>query len=92
WFTGAQVQRQATGDYNVRSGQLLAGRTQSTGNIDRTYFVQYDYAQNQGTNAPPSSSALSANVGWTGRYFNNRQAPTRGWGLAVELGTGITMQ
>jgi translocation and assembly module TamA len=31
------------------------------------------------------------NYGWTGRYFNSTVAPTRGHGLAVELGAGTTL-
>ena len=40
---------------------------------------------------PPSASALSLNWGWTGRYFDNAGAPTRGHGLALELGAGYTL-
>src|SRR5690606_7780746 len=41
--------------------------------------------------APPSSSALTANYSWTGRYFNSPTNPTRGSGLAWELGAGSTL-
>ena len=92
WFTGGQMQRETTGDYEVNSGRLRAGRSKSTQRIDRNYFLQYDDARSQGVNAPPSSSALSVNYGWTGRYFNNATAPTRGHGVAVELGLGTTLR
>lgn len=92
WFGGGQVQREATGDYDVNSGRLRAGRSKGTRSIDRNYFLQYDHTHSQGTNAPASSSAVSANYGWTGRYFNSLTAPTRGHGLAVELGVGTTLR
>lgn len=92
WFAGAQLQRENTGDYDVNSGRVRSGRSKSTRNIDRNYFVQYDYALSQGLNAPPSGSAISINYGWTGRYFNNQTAPTSGHGLAAELGVGTTLR
>ena len=90
WFASAQAQRETTGDYEVNSGRLRSGRSKSSTRIDRNYFLQYDYANSQGLNAPPSGTALSLNYGWTGRYFNSTVAPTRGHGLAVELGAGTT--
>jgi len=92
WFGGAQVQREATGSYQVHSARLRAGRSQSRGAIDRNYALQYDAADSQGSGAPPSSAALTAQFGWTGRYFDNPTAPTRGHGLAWELGVGTTLR
>lgn len=92
WFAGAQLQRENTGDYDVNSGRVRSGRSKSTRNIDRNYFVQYDYALSQGLNAPPSGSAISINYGWTGRYFNSQTAPTSGHGLAAQLGVGTTLR
>ncbi len=91
WFASAQAQRETTGDYQVNSARLRSGRSKSSTRIDRNYFLQYDYANSQGLNAPPSGTALSLNYGWTGRYFNSTVAPTRGYGLAVELGAGTTL-
>ena len=97
WFAGAQLQREATGDYDVNSGRLRSGRSKSTKHIDRNYFLQYDYANSQGLTAnalspAESSTAVSINDGWTGRYFNSLTAPTRGHGIAVELGLGTTLR
>ena len=92
WFAGGQVQREDTGDYETNSGRLRSGRSKSTKTIDRSYFLQYDYANSQGPNAPPSGTAVSLNYGWTGRYFNSLTAPTRGHGIAVELGLGTTLR
>ena len=92
WFTGAQLQREDTGSYEVDSARLRAGRTKNGDHIDRSYFLQYDDAKSRGDEAPPSSSAISVNYGWTGRYFNNNTAPTRGWGLGAEIGVGTTLR
>jgi translocation and assembly module TamA len=91
WFAGAGLKSETSGSYVVDSGRLRSGRSKSSGHIDRSYFLQYDYAQNRGTNAPPSASAVTANWGWTGRYFDDNAVPTRGFGLALELAAGYTL-
>jgi len=92
WFGGALLQRETTGSYEVNSTQLRGGRNKSSDHIDRSYYLQYDTAKSQGTEPPPSSAAISANYGWTGRYFNNNTAPTRGYGIAAEVGVGTTLR
>ena len=91
WFSGAELKREESGSYIVDSGRLRGGRNKSSDHIDRSYFLQYDYAQNRGINAPPSASAVTANWGWTGRYFDDNAAPTRGYALALELAAGYTL-
>jgi translocation and assembly module TamA len=91
WFTGAELKSEQSGSYVVDSGRLRGGRNKSSDHIDRSYFLQYDYAQNRGIDAPPSASAVTANWGWTGRYFDDNSAPTRGYGLALEVAAGYTL-
>ncbi|XAH24771.1 BamA/TamA family outer membrane protein [Xylophilus sp. GW821-FHT01B05] len=91
WVTSQLAQREVSGSYEVNSGRLRGGRAKTTDHIDRNYYLQYDYAKSQGTDAPPSGSAVSVNYGWTGRYFNSNTAPTRGYGLALEVGPGYTL-
>ena len=91
WFAGAELKSEQSGSYVVDSGRLRGGRNKSSDHIDRSYFLQYDYAQNRGINAPPSASAVTANWGWTGRYFDNNSAPSRGFGLALEVAAGYTL-
>ena len=91
WFTGGELKRETSGSYIVDSGRLRGGRNKSSDHIDRSYFLQYDYAQNRGINAPPSASAVTANWGWTGRYFDNNAAPSRGYALALEVAAGYTL-
>jgi translocation and assembly module TamA len=91
WFGSGLLKSETSGSYNVDSGRLRGGRSKAGDHIDFNYFLQYDSAKNRGLNAPPSASALSANWGWTGRYFDDAAAPTRGQGLALELGVGSTL-
>ena len=92
WVAGAQLQRETTGDYEVNGTRFRFGRSQSTDHIDRNYALQYDSAVSQGPMAPPESTALSLNTGWTGRYFDSKTAPASGWGLAAEFGVGTTLR
>ena len=92
WVTSERLQREVTGSYEVNSGRLRGGRAKSTDHIDRGYFLQYDYATaTDGVGAPPSGSAVSVPWSWTGRYFDNPTAPSRGYGVAVEAGPGMTL-
>jgi translocation and assembly module TamA len=92
WFNSAQLQRDNNaGSYTVDSGRARTGRSQAGDHIDRSVFLQYDYSVSKGIEPPPSASSISANWGWTGRYFDNPGLPTRGNGLAVELGLGYTL-
>ncbi|CAN7240771.1 BamA/TamA family outer membrane protein [Variovorax sp. LjRoot84] len=90
-FGSGLLKNETSGSYKVDSGRLRGGRSKAGDHIDFNYFLQYDYTQNRGIAAPPSASALSVNWGWTGRYFDNAGAPTRGHGLALELGLGYTL-
>ncbi|MDR6858102.1 BamA/TamA family outer membrane protein [Variovorax guangxiensis] len=91
WFGAGQLKSETSGSYEVDSGRVRGGLGKSSDHIDYTYFLQYDSARNRGVNAPPSASALSVNWGWTGRYFDDAGVPTRGHGLALELGAGYTL-
>lgn len=91
YFFGGKAAREELADYTANSVTLATGRSKSEDRIDRTYYLQYDMAKAQGDGAPPSSSAITANYGWTGRYFNNPNNPTRGYGLGWEVGAGTTL-
>ena len=67
WFTSALAQRQQTGDYDVNSVEVLGGRSKSTKNIDRTYFLRYGTTPAEGQEAKGHGDALRANNGWKGR-------------------------
>lgn len=91
YFFGGKAAREELADYTANSVTLAAGRSKSEDKIDRTYYLQYDMAKAQGAGAPPSSSAITVNYGWTGRYFNNATNPTRGYGLGWDVGAGTTL-
>ena len=91
WFGSGKLQNEDIDDYTVSSGRLRFGRSKSSDHIDRSYFLQYDHAGQSGAVTRETASAVSANWGWTGRYFDNNQAPRRGNGLALELGAGSTL-
>jgi translocation and assembly module TamA len=91
YFFGGKAAREELADYTANSVSLVTGRSKNEDKIDRTYFLQYDMAKAQGEGAPPSSSSITANYGWTGRYFNNPTNPTRGYGFAWEAGAGTTI-
>ena len=89
---GGSLKREEVGSYTVNSSRVRGGRSQEDGNhIDRSHILQFDSTHNQGLDAPPSASAVSLTWGWTGRYFDSLIAPSRGMGLAVEVGPGITL-
>jgi len=91
WVNSAQVKRENAGTYDVDSGRLRSGRSKADDHIDRGYYLQYDYAKNRGAGAPPSAAAVSGNWAWTARYFDNNATPSRGFGVALELGAGYTL-
>lgn len=82
----------------THSQKLRAGRFKDEDRIDRNWYLQYDRATVQNPRQVPltpldtgAGSSLSANYIWTGRYFDNLQAPTRGFGFGFELGGGVTL-
>jgi translocation and assembly module TamA len=93
WVTSAQLQHQNLSDTITHSQRLRAGRTQGNDHIDRNVYLQYDHAlTTSGTDPTVSSSAISANYAWTWRNFDDIRTPTQGYGVALELGGGITLE
>lgn len=74
----------------THSVQLSFGRSFISGPVDKNYFIQYDQARTTNLNGTTRAQAVSANVGWTWRNFNNLNAPRRGWGIGLELAAGST--
>ena len=91
WVSSALAKRETAGSYDVDSARLRLGKSKADDHIDRGYFAQYDYSNNRGVGAPPPASAISANWAWTARYFDNAAAPSRGYGIGLELGAGYTL-
>lgn len=91
WVTSALLKREDSGSFKVYSQRLRAGRTQAGERIDRSYYLQYDRARTAGEGVSDTADALSANYAWTERAFDSLPFPSRGQGLAVELGGGVTL-
>ncbi|MDR2127567.1 MAG: BamA/TamA family outer membrane protein [Burkholderiaceae bacterium] len=101
WRLGTLVKldRLDDGELITRAEQLRYGRSKTDRRYDRSYYLQFDRARvNRSGGAKLSDAragdgaALSVHYAWTGRYFNNLQFPTRGYGLSAELGAGMTLQ
>ena len=82
----------------TRSERLRAGRFQDGDRIDRNVYVEYTRAivdNPRNVVLTPldtgQGSALSFNYIWTGRYFDDLQVPSSGYGLGFELGGGLTL-
>jgi translocation and assembly module TamA len=98
WAALARVERLDDGNLVTNGQRLRAGRLRSEEHIDRNVYVQYERATVQTQAGAPVSaedsgagSALSVNYVWTGRYFDSVTNPTRGHGLGLELGGGVTL-
>jgi translocation and assembly module TamA len=83
----------------TRSQRLRGGRFKNGDRIDRNWYLQYERSRVQNPrNVPLTStdtgdgSALTVNYIWTGRYFDNVQSPTSGYGIGFELGGGYTLE
>jgi translocation and assembly module TamA len=98
WNTLARIERLDDGNLVTRGQRLRFGRLRTEEHIDRNVYLQYDRAVVQteagalvSSAESGAGSALSANYVWTGRYFDNLTSPTRGFGVGIELGGGVTL-
>jgi translocation and assembly module TamA len=90
WNTSVKFDRENLFDLPLQSQRWRAGRTKLGENIDRSYFAQYDSARLQG-GVQAQRESISANYGWTRRHFDSLPFPSRGLGVGIELGTGVTL-
>lgn len=94
WITTGQLQQQKDDPLMTRSQLLRLGQAQDSPLLDRSFFLQYDRAQVENTvtgQKDEAEASLSANYAWTRRRFDDLTQPTQGYGLAVELGLGVTL-
>ncbi|MDR0479937.1 MAG: BamA/TamA family outer membrane protein [Burkholderiaceae bacterium] len=95
WNALARVMRLDDGQLTTNAQTLRAGRMQSAPQYERSIYLQYDNAVVTGSGAASNvlvgdGAAASVNWSWTGRYFDSLTLPRRGFGLAGELGLGMT--
>lgn len=99
WGVLGRIERTDDGNLVTSAQRIRAGRTWLGDHIERNVYVQYDRAKVQVSPgvvlaAIPDNgdgAAISANYMWTGRYFDRTPYPSKGYGLAVELGGGLTL-
>lgn len=94
WITTGQLQQQKDDPLMTRSQLLRLGQAQNSPLLDRSFFLQYDRAQVANTVTglkDEAEASVSANYAWTRRRFDDLTQPTQGYGLAVELGVGVTL-
>ncbi len=95
WVAGAKASRQDDNGTITTSQQYRLGKAKNEESLDRTYFVQFDRSLARdpvvAPLAPEARQAVSANFGWARRQFDNMPFPTRGHGLAAEVGVGWTV-
>lgn len=98
WAVLARAERLDDDRIVTHSQRLRAGRFQNEDRIDRNVYLQYERASVQNPRdvalTPQETgdgSAVSVNYVWTGRYFDNLQMPTSGYGVGFELGAGVTL-
>jgi translocation and assembly module TamA len=90
WNTSAQINRQVRDNDVISSQRWRAGRIQIGPRIDRSYYAQYDVASQQ-SNVLGKLESVSGNFAWTWRDFDSLPFPSRGLGLGLELGTGVSL-
>ncbi|PUE50952.1 hypothetical protein B9Z47_04330 [Limnohabitans sp. 2KL-1] len=90
WNTSLKVDHEKRVGFQVNSQRWRAGRTQLGERIDRSYFAQYDSANQMG-DIQGQKESISGNYAWIWRDFDSLPFPNRGLGLGVEVGTGVTL-
>lgn len=99
WGVLARAERTDDGTLITHAQRYRVGQTWLGGHIERNVYVQYDRATVQASPGVPTASipdngdgeAVSVNYVWTGRYFDRTPYPTHGYGLAFEVGGGVTL-
>lgn len=92
WMTNATASHEHLTDHTQTTQQLKFGRTKTDREIDRTVYLAYDRSKADYTDGSRiNAQALSANFIWTYRRFNSTTFPTRGYGVGIEIGGGMTL-
>ena len=98
WSVLARGERLDDDRLVTHSQRLRGGRFKLGDHIDRNWYVQYERSTVQNPRDvvltpldTGAGSAITVNYVWTGRYFDNQQAPTSGFGFGFELGGGLTL-
>ena len=98
WGVLARAERVDDGTLLTQGQRLRVGRTWVSDHIERNVYAQYDRASVHVIGNAPAEladtgdgTAISGNFVWTGRYFDRNPYPSRGYGIGLELGAGLTL-
>ena len=98
WAVLARAEKLDDDRLVTQSQRLRMGRFQNGDRIDRNVYVQYERATVQNPRNVAltpldtgAGAAVTGNYIWTGRYFDDLQLPTSGYGVGLELGGGVTL-
>lgn len=97
WISLLQLARQEDELVTTTSQRARFGQAQDGVEYDRSVYLQYDRArtvtpsQREAGTQGRIESSLTANYAWSRERFDDPVNPTRGHGLAVELGAGSTL-
>ena len=90
WTTSAMLAHQQVNADTLNSERVRAGRSQLAERMDSTYYAQYDATRAVGS-LPDHRESISANYAITWRRFDSLPFPSRGWGVGLEVGTGLSL-
>jgi translocation and assembly module TamA len=93
WLVSGLYNRQQDASGITVSQRVRWGQTQDTTAISRTLFLQYDRARTfeEGLQTEGQAS-ISANFGWTLRRLDHVLFPEKGYSVALEAGSGLTLE
>jgi translocation and assembly module TamA len=99
WGVLARIERVDDGTLLTHDQKVRVGRTWLGGHIERNVYVQYDRARVQASEGVTTAAipnvgdgeSVSLNYVWTGRYFDRMPYPSHGYGVAAEVGGGVTL-
>jgi len=93
WLVSGLYNRQRDASGVTVSQRLRWGRTQDTTAISRSLFLQYDRARTfQDGALEEGQASVSANFGWTLRRLDDVLFPEKGYSVALEAGSGLTLE
>ncbi|MBA4256400.1 MAG: outer membrane protein assembly factor [Polaromonas sp.] len=96
WSAGLKAERVHYSLSTTTSQQLRLGKAHEGDSLNRGYFIQYDRALTDNAElraAGPlqAQQSISVNYLWSRAAFDTMPLPSRGHGLAAELGVGTTL-
>lgn len=93
WLVSGLYNQQYDASGITASQRVRTGQTQDTTAISRSLFLQYDRARTYADGLVTQGQAsVSANFGWTLRRLDHVLFPEKGYSVAFEVGSGLTLE